>query len=117
MKGHEIGTEEVSSRVRVVFAGQTVADSTRTRLLYEAGLPPVHYFSMSDVRTDLLVPSDRRTRCPFKGEASYWSMAVDGRCAEDAVWGYEDPLPERADIKGHVAFYRDRVDAWLEGDQ
>ena len=42
---------------------------------------------------------------------------MDGRCAEDAVWGYEDPLPERADIKGHVAFYRDRVDAWLEGDQ
>ena len=117
MKGRRIHTEEIPTRVRVVFAGQTVADSTRTRLLYEAGLPPVHYFPMSDVRTDLLVPSDRRTRCPFKGEASYWSMAVDGRCAEDAVWGYEDPLPERADIKGHVAFYRDRVDAWLEGDQ
>ncbi len=87
MKGHDIRTEEVPQRVRVIFSGATVADSTRTRLLHEAGLPPVHYFPTSDVRTDLLVPSDRRTRCPFKGDASYWTIGVDGRSAEDAVWG------------------------------
>lgn len=112
--GHRITTEQAGGRLRVVFAGETVADTTRARLLHETGIPAVHYVPMSDVRTELLEPSDRRSVCPFKGEASYWSIVLDGRRAEDAVWGYEDPLPERADIKGHVAFYRDRVDDWLE---
>ena len=110
--GHRIHTEAVEGRVRVVFAGETIVDTTRARLLHETGIPPVHYFPLSDVRTDLLHRSDHRTHCPFKGDASYWSIVVDGRRAEDAVWGYEDPLPERADIGGHVAIYRDRVDAW-----
>ena len=116
-RGHRITTELSPGRVRVVFGGQTIADTTRARLLHETGIPPVHYIPMSDVRTDLLEPSDRRSVCPFKGEASYWSITVDGRRAEDEVWGYEEPLPDRADIKGHVAFYRDRVDEWLEDDQ
>jgi uncharacterized protein (DUF427 family) len=115
-KGHDITTEEFPGRVRLVFAGETIVDSTRARLLHETGIPPVHYFPMSDVRTELLEPSGRRSVCPFKGEASYWSIAVDGRRAEDAVWGYEDPLPERVDIKGHVAFYKDRIDEWIEDD-
>ena len=71
MRGHHVYTEEAPARVRVVFAGHTVADSTRARVLHETGLAPVHYFPMSDVRTDLLEPSDRRSVCPFKGEASY----------------------------------------------
>jgi uncharacterized protein (DUF427 family) len=115
-KGHDITTEESPRRVRVIFAGQTIVDSTNVRLLHETGIPPVHYFPMSDVRAELLEPSTQRTVCPFKGEASYWSLVVDGRRADDAVWGYEDPLPERSDIKGHVAFYRDRMDEWLEDE-
>jgi len=115
-KGHDITTEVSPRRVRVVFAGETVADSTNVRLLHETGIPPVHYFPMSDVRTDLLEPSEHRSLCPFKGEASYWSIAANGRRAEVAVWGYQDPLPHRSDIKNHVAFYRDRMDGWLEDD-
>ncbi|MDQ3680649.1 MAG: DUF427 domain-containing protein [Actinomycetota bacterium] len=113
---HRIWTEESPRRVRVVFAGETIVDSTRARLLHETGIPPVHYFPTSDVRTELLERSDHRSVCPFKGEASYWTIAVDGRRAEAAVWGYEDPLPERADIKDHVAFYPERVDDWLEDE-
>ena len=115
-KGHDITTEEFPGRVRLVFAGETIVDTTRARLLHETGIPPVHYFPRSDVRTELLEPSEQRSVCPFKGEASYWSIAVDGRRAEDAVWGYKDPLPERVDIKGHLAFYKDRIDEWIEDD-
>jgi uncharacterized protein (DUF427 family) len=103
--------------VRAVFAGTVVADSTRVLLLRESRHVGVYYFPMDDVRMDLLVPSDSRSRCPYKGEASYWSIEVDGHRSEDAAWAYEDPIPERADIKGHVAFYWDRLDHWFEEDE
>src|SRR5438105_7126518 len=111
---HWVATEASPKRVRAVFAGHTIADSNRVLMLREAKHTPVYYFPMDDVRMDLLVPSAHRTTCPFKGEASYWSVEVDGRRADDAVWGYEDPIPERADIKGHVAFYWDKLDHWFE---
>ena len=114
---HWVATEPSPRRVRVVFAGTVVADSTRVLLLRERRHVGVYYFPMDDVRTDLLVPSDKQTTCPYKGEASYWSIKVDGRRAEDAVWAYQDPIPERADIKGHVAFHWDKVDQWFEEDE
>src|SRR5438874_177970 len=66
---------------------------------------------------DLAVRTDKHTRCPYKGDASYWSVEVNGRRAENAVWAYEDPLSERVDIKGHVAFYWDKLDHWFEEDE
>ncbi len=69
--GHRIWTEESPRRVRVAFAGEIIADSTRARLLHETGMAPVHYLPTSDVRTDLLEDSDHRSVCPFKGEATY----------------------------------------------
>ena len=114
---HWVATEASPKRVRAVFAGHTIADSNRVLMLREAKHTPVYYFPMDDVRMDLLVPSAHRTTCPFKGEASYWSVEVDGRRADDAVWGYEDPLPERTDIKGHVAFYWHKLDQWFEEDE
>lgn len=104
-------------RVRVRFGGETVADSTRTVLLLEPGHTPVYYFPKEDVRLELLRRSDHRTRCPHKGEASYWSVAVGDKVAEDAVWAYEDPKDEVSPIAGHVAFYWDRMDQWLEEDE
>jgi len=114
---HWVATEPSPRRVRAVFAGAIVADSTRVLLLREARHVGVYYFPMDDVRTDLLVPTDRHTRCPYKGEASYWSIEVGDRRAENAVWAYEDPLPERTDIKGHVAFYWHKLDQWFEEDE
>jgi uncharacterized protein (DUF427 family) len=111
---HWVTTEPSPKRVRALLAGHVIADSSRVLMLREAKHTPVYYFPLEDVRTDLLVPSDRRTTCPFKGEASYWSIEVDGRRVEDAVWGYEDPIAGRADIKGHVAFYWDKLDHWFE---
>jgi uncharacterized protein (DUF427 family) len=114
---HWVATEPSPRRVRAVFAGTVVADSTRVLLLRERRHVGVYYFPMDDVRMDLLARTDKHTHCPYKGDASYWSIEVDGKRAENAVWAYEDPLPERADIKGHVAFYWDKLDQWFEEDE
>jgi len=114
---HWVATEPSPRHVRAVFAGTTVADSKRVLLLRERGHVGVYYFPMDDVRMDLLVRTDKHTRCPYKGDASYWSVEVNGRRAENAVWAYEDPLSERVDIKGHVAFYWDKLDHWFEEDE
>jgi uncharacterized protein (DUF427 family) len=114
--GYRVWTEPNERRVRVFVAGQVVADSTRTIYLFETGHLPVYYFPRADVRFDLLEPSDHRTRCPYKGDASYHSVVVGDRRVENAVWGYPDPLPSIAQIADYVAFYWDSADAWYEED-
>jgi uncharacterized protein (DUF427 family) len=116
-EGHWVDTEPSPRHVRAVVGGVVVADSKRVLLLRERGHTGVYYFPMDDVRTDLLERSERSSHCPYKGDASYWSLSVDGRRVEDAVWAYEDPLPERTDIKGYVAFYWDKLDHWFEEDE
>jgi uncharacterized protein (DUF427 family) len=114
---HQILFEDSPRRVRVVSGNVAVADSKRVKLLLETGHLPVYYFPLDDVRTDLLEPTDHVTHCPYKGDASYWTVSVGERVAENAVWGYLDPIPERADIKGYVAFYWNKMDAWFEEDE
>ena len=109
---HTITTEPVTGVVTAVFGGQTVAQSRDALVLRETGLAPVTYFPKEDVRMDLLHATDFRTTCPFKGEASYWGVDVGWRSAENIAWAYEDPLPEREDIKGRIAFYEGRLDAF-----
>jgi uncharacterized protein (DUF427 family)/putative intracellular protease/amidase len=111
-RGHTITTEPIAGTVRAIFGGQTVAESRNALLLRETGLAPVTYFPIDDVRMDLLEPSDHRTTCPFKGEATYWDIDVGWRRAGNVAWAYEDPLPERVDIKGRLAFYEGRLDAF-----
>jgi uncharacterized protein (DUF427 family) len=115
-QSQHLRVEPSPRRVRAVVSNVAVADSTRVLLLLEKGHLPVYYFPPEDVRTDLLEPTDHHTRCPYKGEASYWTVRVGDREAANAVWSYLDPLPERADIKGYMAFYWDRVDSWWEED-
>ena len=103
-------------RIRVRFAGRTVADSTRALTVRETGYGPVHYIPPADVAADRLTRTGHRTRCPHKGEASYWTLTVDGHSAENAAWSYEDPLPGVAALKGCLAFYPDRVDGIDVGD-
>ncbi|MER5883406.1 DUF427 domain-containing protein [Streptomyces sp. NPDC001941] len=105
-QGHEIEIKEGSARVRVVRDGQVVADSRRPLMLFETGLPVRYYLPPEDVRTDLLVPSETHTYCPFKGTASYYSHP-DGTA--DLVWYYPDPKPEVAAIKDHLCFYEAEV--------
>jgi uncharacterized protein (DUF427 family) len=114
---YKILFEPSPRRVRVAFNGETIADSTNAHLLFETRHLPVYYFPRPDVRMDLLVPTEHHTYCPYKGTASYWTIKVDDRAAENAVWGYPDPYDEVAAIGDFVAFYWDRVDHWYEEDE
>jgi uncharacterized protein (DUF427 family) len=114
---HRVHVEPSPRHVRVTFNGETIADSKRAVLLRETGHLPVYYFPPEDVREDVLAPTEQHTRCPYKGEASYWTIKVGDRVAENAMWGYLDPLPGREDIRGYRAFYWRRVDAWYEEDE
>jgi uncharacterized protein (DUF427 family) len=102
-----------SRRVRVVFGGVTIADSTAALRVEETGHSPVYYVPEKDVRLGLMHRTDHHSRCPYKGEASYWTIEVpDGgsvRRAENAVWGYPTPYDEVGGIAGYYAFYPNRV--------
>ncbi|MDY7105969.1 MAG: DUF427 domain-containing protein [Actinomycetota bacterium] len=109
--------EPCARRVRVLFGGETVADTTRAVYLFEKGHLPLYYVPLDDVRTDLLVATDHSTHCPRKGDARYWNVVVGDRVAENAVWNYPETIPTCPDITGYVAFYWDRMDAWFEEDE
>jgi uncharacterized protein (DUF427 family) len=109
--------EDFPRRIRAELAGQTVVDSRHAKLLHEHGLLPVPYFPEDEVRMDLLEPSAKHTTCPWKGEASYWSVRVGDRVAEDAVWGYPEPIDGGAPLLGYVALYWNAMDRWLEEDE
>lgn len=108
MAGHTITIEQGTEHVRAVHDGTVLAESRRPLVLRETGCPPRYYLPAEDVRAELLAPSDTHTHCPFKGEASYWSVpgTADGA---DLVWAYPDPKPEVAPIKDHFCFYETEV--------
>jgi uncharacterized protein (DUF427 family) len=105
---HRITTSPARARVRVVFKGETIAESGDAIRLEEAGYAPVYYLPRSDVRMERLVRSSHRTYCPFKGDASYFSL-LDGPA--NAVWSYEQPYDELSAIKDRLAFYPQKVDS------
>jgi len=92
-----------------------VADSRRPTILFETGLPPRFYLPKTDVRMELLVPTDTATSCPYKGTARYWSVEADDELVPDLVWSYPTPLPESIKIAGLVSFYNERVDLRVDG--
>lgn len=108
---HPITIEPNPNRVRVVLGGVIVAETTRALTLREASYPPVHYVPRADTEADLFEASDRRSHCPYKGDASYLSLTAGGLVRRDAAWSYEQPHPAVAAIAGHVAFYPNKVDA------
>jgi uncharacterized protein (DUF427 family) len=107
---HPITIEPNPRRVRVLFRGKVVADTRRALTLAEAGYPPVQYIPRADADMSVFSPTDHASHCPFKGDASYFTLEVDGKSAKNAVWSYVDPYPAVAAIKEHLAFYPDRVD-------
>ncbi|TCZ63514.1 DUF427 domain-containing protein [Roseicella aquatilis] len=107
---HPIAIAPNPRRVRVIFNGAVVAESARALTLTEANYPPVHYIPREDAAKALLHRTQHRTHCPYKGDASYYDIEVDGRRAGNAIWSYEAPFPAVAAIAGHLAFYPDRVD-------
>ena len=116
-KGHTITITPADQHVEVVVNGVKVAESDRPVLLDETGLPTRYYLPRDDVRTDLLRPTNSETVCPFKGQASYWSVEVDGEIHDDVVWSYEAPIPEAEGIRGLMTFYNERVDLVVDGER
>lgn len=111
---YSVTVEPSRKRVKVVFNGAVVADSRRALVLRETRLPPVYYLPREDIDLRFLVPSDHHTYCPFKGTASYWSLAVGDKTLENVAWSYEDPIEEGLGIRGYIAFYWNKVEAWFE---
>ncbi|HUZ66723.1 MAG TPA: DUF427 domain-containing protein [Beijerinckiaceae bacterium] len=106
---HPISITPNPRRVRVHFAGRVIAESARALSLKEASYPPVTYIPRADADMTLFQRTEQRTECPYKGEASYYTLSSDATSAENAVWSYEQPFPAVAQIKDHLAFYPQRV--------
>ncbi|HEU5006701.1 MAG TPA: DUF427 domain-containing protein [Jatrophihabitantaceae bacterium] len=106
---HPITVTPNPGRVVARVGDHVVADSTRALTLQESNYPAVQYVPLSDVTADALQRSETSSYCPYKGDASYYSLRVDGSELTDAVWTYQTPYPAVAEIAGHVAFYPDKV--------
>ena len=111
---HPISIERNPTRIVVTVAGRVIADTRNALTLREADYPPVQYIPREDVDLSQLKRTDHTTYCPYKGDCSYYSVPAGGKKSINAVWTYEDPYPAVAQIKGHVAFYPDRVDEIAE---
>jgi uncharacterized protein (DUF427 family) len=109
--------EDSPRRVRGYLDGELVVDSRRVKLLHEHAHLPVWYFPVEDVRQELLEPTDHGTHCPKKGDASYYSVRVGDRVAENAAWYYPEPIEGATAIADHVAFYFGALDRWVEEDE
>ncbi len=107
---HPITIAAAPYRLRLTFAGRVVADTMRALSLTEASYAPVIYIPREDVDLTAFERTDHKTRCPYKGEASYYSIHAGDRTARNAVWSYEQPLEAISAIAGYMAFYRDHVE-------
>ncbi len=109
--------EPSSRRVRVIVAGETIADSASAVRVLETSHPPVWYLPPEDVRMDLLDSSDTSSFCEYKGTASYWTLRTAGRTVEDVAWSYAQPIPGFESLRNYIAFYPNRVDACYIDDE
>lgn len=116
-KDYELRFVPSTKRIRVEFNGARVVDSARAIVLHETRMAPAYYVPPGDVRMDLLHKTEFHTHCPFKGNASYWTLKVGDQAAGNAVWAYEEPYREAEPIRGYLSFYRNKVSALYEGEE
>jgi uncharacterized protein (DUF427 family) len=106
---HPITISANPRRIRVTAGDTVIAETTHALSLKEASYPAVQYVPRADAKMELLKHTERVTHCPYKGDASYFSIAADGKTIENAIWTYETPFPAMAEISGYLAFYPDKV--------
>jgi uncharacterized protein (DUF427 family) len=109
---HPITIEPADKRWRARVAGHVIADSPDALILREADYPPRVYFPRQDVDMTFFSLTEKQTHCPYKGDASYYTLFVDGQLLENVVWSYEAPFPAMAAIEGRLSFYPDRIDVY-----
>jgi uncharacterized protein (DUF427 family) len=112
---HRIDVYPTTRHVRLSLGGELLADSVRALALFETGLPARYYLLPEDVRNELLRPSGTRTRCAYKGSASYWHVEVGGELHDDLAWTYRDPEQDARAVRDLIAFFDERVDVELDG--
>ena len=113
---HPITITPAAKRWRARFAGHVIADSAAAVVLQEADYPPVVYFPRDDVEMAYMSRTDRSTHCPYKGDASYFTVLMDGQFAENAVWSYELPYPAMEPIAERLAFYTNKIEVYSVDD-
>jgi len=113
---HPITIAPATTRWRAMFDDHVIADSGDALVLREADYPPVIYFPRGDVSMEYFSKTDRSTHCPYKGDAAYYTILMDGHFAENAVWTYEEPYPAMEQIRGRLAFYPDKVEVYAVED-
>jgi len=113
---HKLLFSTFPRRIRGLLGDQMIVDSERAMLLHESNIFPVLYFPMADLSSRLLTKSDHSTHCPFKGDASYWTITAGNAVAENAVWGYEHPIDTAAWLEGYLAIEWSRLDHWFDED-
>src|SRR5678815_169880 len=113
---HPITLTPATRRWRAMYSGHVIADSNEAIILQEANYPPVVYFPREDVAMDYMSRTDRSTHCPYKGDAAYYTVLMNGHIAENAVWTYEQPYPAMTLIAGRLAFYPDKVEIYEVDD-
>lgn len=113
---HRIDTVQSSRNIRVEVDGVTVADTNRSIILYETGMPRRYYMPMEDVKQEYLTATELQTLCPYKGFANYWSVKTNGNDNENVVWGYPEAFTESARIEGYVSFYNEKLDIYVDGE-
>jgi uncharacterized protein (DUF427 family) len=114
---HRIFFQAHPRRYRAELNGRTIFDTTGGHLLHESNILPVLYVPLQDIDRDLVQRTEHTTHCPFKGDASYWSVTAGERTVENALWAYEDPKPEVSWLKGFASLYWNAADTWLEEDE
>jgi uncharacterized protein (DUF427 family) len=102
--------EATAKRIRVIFNGEVIAETTRALRVLETSHPPVYYIPPEDIRREFLTPTRQRTFCEFKGAASYWMLKVGDKVSENAAWSYATPSPGYEALKDYLAFYARRID-------
>lgn len=113
---HRLFWHPFPRRIRALFAGRTILDTTNAKLLHESNLLPQLYIPRADLRTDLLQPTNHTTHCPFKGDATYESIVVGDRVTDNAIWTYPRPLDSAQWLANHSGVYWNSADAWFDED-
>ena len=106
---HQVREEQLHDRMQVTVNGQLIADSSDIIKVEEDGQPARYYFPRQHVNMDKLSNSDTESECPFKGHARYFNLCTAHTELKDAVWSYDKPYDEHADLQQRLAFYDDMM--------
>ena len=109
VEGYSVEFEPAGKHICVEFQDAVIADTERALRILETGHEPAFYIPRADVAMEFLERTSHATFCPFKGDASYWSLHVGEVLSENSVWSYEEPFPEVDTLRDYVSFYTERV--------